>query len=161
MAPGGTGGFVTTWSDVRNGASNPYWIYMQRLDGSGVPQWTTDGVPVRTTMGISLPVVVAQTWDGSTGWVMAWHDNYPLSSSPTQVYVQRMNPDGTPAWAPTGVQISTAANTRVEPRLVIAGSGTVLAVWQDYRSGTQNDIYASRLLPDGTIPVTLSGFSLE
>lgn len=161
MVPDGMGGFFTIWNDVRYAASNQYWIYMQRVNGSGVPQWTADGVAVRSTQGIILPDAVSQSWAGTAWCVLAWDDEFPLPTDPTQVYVQRMNTDGTKGWTADGVEVSTASNYRSVPRLVPSASGSVLAVWEDNRNGADYDLYASRLLPDGTLPVVMTRFSLE
>src|SRR5436309_2527783 len=46
MVSDGSGGLVLTWSDYR--VVNASDIYAQRLDAAGVPQWTTNGVPLST-----------------------------------------------------------------------------------------------------------------
>lgn len=44
--PDGAGGAIVAWQDYRNGATGD--IYVQRVDASGLPQWTADGVAVCT-----------------------------------------------------------------------------------------------------------------
>ena len=42
----GSGGTIITWEDKRSGAN--YDIYAQRVDSSGIPQWTANGIAVCT-----------------------------------------------------------------------------------------------------------------
>jgi len=48
------------------------------------------------------------------------------------------------AWAPNGVPVCTVAGNRFAPQLVADGSGGVIFVWEDYRSGFYEH-YAQRL----------------
>lgn len=58
----GSGGAILTWDDSRSGISR---IYAQRLNASGVPQWTANGVPVTNSpSGQARSVVVS---NGSAG----------------------------------------------------------------------------------------------
>jgi hypothetical protein len=42
----GAGGTIVTWYDFRNGTN--YDIYAQRVNASGIPQWTANGVALCT-----------------------------------------------------------------------------------------------------------------
>src|SRR5207244_254204 len=46
IAPDGSGGGVIVWEDERVGPPGYADIYARRINGSGVPQWATDGVLV-------------------------------------------------------------------------------------------------------------------
>ncbi|MFZ1319614.1 MAG: hypothetical protein WAQ56_09945, partial [Candidatus Nitrotoga sp.] len=48
----GSGGAIITWQDYRGGATAD--IYAQRIDASGVVQWTADGVAISTAVGEQL-----------------------------------------------------------------------------------------------------------
>jgi hypothetical protein len=69
MVADGDGGAVVAWMDYRNGNED---IYAQRIDGTGVLQWTTDGVPVCTNTEWQENLSVAP--DGDGGVVAAWTD---------------------------------------------------------------------------------------
>ena len=45
VASDGLGGAIIAWRDLRSGLGD---IYARRVDGSGTPQWTTDGVAICT-----------------------------------------------------------------------------------------------------------------
>jgi hypothetical protein len=88
MLADGAGGAIITWSDMRNGASNTD-IYAQRIDASGVVQWTANGVAVSTATGSqTAPQIVT---NGTGGAIIAWRDTRnPVPS----IYGQRVNANG-------------------------------------------------------------------
>jgi hypothetical protein len=67
----GSNGAVICWRDFRNGSTNAD-IYAQRLDASGLAQWTLDGVAVSTATGNQQDAYIAG--DGSGGGIIAWVD---------------------------------------------------------------------------------------
>src|SRR5262249_13908135 len=46
MVADGAGGAIVTWLDFRNLSLTSQDLYAQRINASGTPLWTTDGVPV-------------------------------------------------------------------------------------------------------------------
>jgi hypothetical protein len=82
----GSGGAIVTWEDYRG---INYDIYAQRIDASGVIQWTAGGIGVCTAENTqSLPEIGS---DGSGGAVLAWQD---YRSGTSDIYVQRLNASG-------------------------------------------------------------------
>jgi len=56
------------------------------------------------------------------------------------------------AWAPNGTPLCTASGAQQSPTSASDGSGGMIVAWQDRRRGASlNDIYATRVLGDGTI----------
>jgi hypothetical protein len=83
----GAGGAIITWDD---GRSDSYDIYAQRINASGVVQWTADGVAICTaTNAQSYPTIVS---DGAGGAIITWFDERSGSSD---IYAQRVRSDGT------------------------------------------------------------------
>src|SRR6059036_624922 len=65
----GAGGAIVTWQDLRSGRGD---IYAQRVNADGVPQWTADGVALRTAAHHQdQPQITA---DGAGGAIVTWHD---------------------------------------------------------------------------------------
>lgn len=94
--------------------------------------------------------------DGEGGTIVVWNDyrSYdPLSAAPHKIniYAQRLNSRGKIIWNADGVPISTAAGGQYFPQLVSDGSGGAIVVWQDYRSGSNSDIYAQRISRSGAV----------
>ena len=79
----GAGGLLAVWRDLRFGPD--YDLYAQRLSGAGVPQWTTDGLAVRSGSNDHATVVVAP--DARRGFVAAF-SNY------ADVHAQRIDVHG-------------------------------------------------------------------
>src|SRR5678815_1893484 len=71
------GGAIVVWRDYRGGTGD---IYAQRVDASGNPQWTANGIGVcLETHAQDWPTIVS---DGVGGAIVAWEDgrNYPFSN---------------------------------------------------------------------------------
>ena len=52
---------------------------------------------------------------------------------------------GESLWDINGVAICTVADTQCNPQLVNDGFGGLVIIWDDYRSGTNYDIYAQSI----------------
>jgi len=137
----GVGGALLTWHDGRSGELD---VYAQRVDATGLAQWTSDGEPVCTaTAEQYYPVIVS---DGAQGAIVAWYDlrgTYGL-------YIQRLNSSGVRQWNPQdGVLICNTANG---PYLLVSmvsdGAGGAILSWYDNRNGN-DDIYAQRVNASG------------
>ena len=149
----GAGGAIFVWEDYRSNFS--YDIYAQRINGSGVAQWPTDGVPICTLTSDQYFPTVAP--DGSGGAFIAWQD---YRSGPADIYIQRVNSAGVPQWTNQGVQICGAMNTQYYARVVADGAGGAIVVWQDLRNGVNYDIYAQRVNSAGVPQWTANGVPL-
>ncbi|MDH5271242.1 MAG: hypothetical protein OEY32_15105, partial [Candidatus Krumholzibacteria bacterium] len=153
IASDGAGGAIVAWQDLRSGTS---WdVYARRVNSTGTPQWTANGVAVCALAGLSAnsPVVVA---DGAGGAILAWTDS---RAGNADIYVQRLNASGTPQWAANGVAMCSAANTQAGARIASDGAAGAIVAWEDARSGTY-DIYAQRVLSAGSMAWTANGNAL-
>ncbi len=146
----GSGGAVVSWRDARNGVD--YDVYAQRVNASGVVQWTANGVAIATQPGDqTIPDI---TTDGAGGAIIAWFDR--RSSPDADVYAQRVSAAGVPLWADDGVSISSVAGVQRNPELVPDGAGGAFISWWDSRSGNF-DIYAQRVSSTGVPQWTVNG----
>jgi len=136
IASDGSGGAIITWMDYRSGSA--FDVYAQRVNTSGVPEWTADGVAICTAVGDqNAPAIVS---DGSGGAIITWMD---LRGSDYDMYVQRVNTSGLPQWTADGVAICTTIGDTYYPTIVSSGSGGAIITWQDLRSPSSGyDIYA-------------------
>lgn len=80
--------------------------------------------------------------DGAGGAFVVWTDN---RGAKPLVYAQRVDANGIPLWAPNGVPMTNTPNDQLAPAITTDGAGGIIVCWRDYRSGTNNDIYAQRL----------------
>jgi len=149
----GSGGTIITWEDYRGGTH--YDIYAQRVDSSGVPQWTANGVAVCTAFDDQYdPVIVS---DGSGGAIITWED---WRTSSPDIYAQRVDSSGVPQWTANGVAVCTASDDQRDPVIVSDGSGGAIIIWEDARSGTVYKIYAQRVDLSGVPQWTANGVAV-
>jgi hypothetical protein len=146
MIPDGIGGATVAWQDNRTGTN--FNIYAQRVNGTGVTQWTVNGVAVSAVQDDQLaPTIVS---DGGTGAILTWYDGRFLASG-DDIYAQRINALGTSQWTPDGRAVCTVANDQQLPTIAADGAGGAFVCWQDLRSGTNTDIYMHHLDPNGQV----------
>jgi len=146
-----SGGAIITWQDSRNGSGNID-IYAQRINASGVIQWTTEGVAISNASGNQTEQQIVS--DGSGGAIITWSDK--RLSGNLDIYSQRIDSSGVIQWTVNGVAISNASGHQWNPQIVSDGSGGAIITWQDEQSGT-NDIYAQRINSNGVVQWTTNG----
>ena len=154
----GLGGAIITWFDNRDFATNGSTqdVYAQRVNASGVIQWTIDGAAICTAPNNQeFPTA---TSDGSGGAIITWRDI--RNGSNFDIYGQRISAAGAVQWTSNGVAICTAANTQFYPFGVPDGSGGAVIMWQDFRNGSNHDVYAQRISGGGTVQWTSDGVIL-
>ena len=147
----GLGGVLITWVDERGTDAD---IYAQRLNASGVAQWTANGVALCTATGVQeTPAVVS---DAQGGALVVWRDD----RSGVDIYGQRVNELGAAQWTANGVAISTAAGNQDAPTVIADGNGGMFVAWNDARNGA-SDIYAQRLSGAGAALWTAGGAAIS
>jgi hypothetical protein len=138
------GGAIVTWYDYRTGGSSD--IYAQRVNASGAPQWTADGVALCVISGVqAFPTIVP---DGAGGAIVSWQDS---RSGTADVYAQRVDALGVRQWTANGIALSAAAGDQRNPMIVSDGAAGAIVTWMDIRSGAA-DIYAQRVFASGSVP---------
>jgi len=148
----GAGGAIITWYDYRTGKSD---IYARRINANGAVQWTAYGQAICTAdNNQEYPTIVS---DGAGGAIITWMDyrggNY-------DIYAQRINADGAVQWTANGVAISTETDNQRYADVVFGAGlfgGEAIITWQDFRSGTDYDIYAQRINLAGVVQWTTNG----
>ncbi|HET6350386.1 MAG TPA: T9SS type A sorting domain-containing protein, partial [Candidatus Krumholzibacteria bacterium] len=142
-------GTIVLWNDDRDSGTTGTDIYAQRMDASGSPQWTTDGVAVCTAP--YQQVFARMTPDGNGGVVAAWMDTRSDGIN-YDIYAQHVNAAGTMLWTTNGVALCTVLNGQDFPTVVTDGFSGAIVAWQDFRSSNTWDIYANRVTQGGVIP---------
>jgi predicted lipoprotein with Yx(FWY)xxD motif len=149
----GAGGAIVIWEDLRNGL---YDIYAQRIDSSGSPLWTSDGAAIVTATGNQGgPRLVS---DGTGGAIMVWADG--RSGTDYHIYAQRIDGSGALQWAADGIPICTASFGQTNPEIASDGVGGAIMVWEDGRSGIENNVYAQRVNDSGIVQWTSDGVAI-
>ena len=149
----GAGGAIVAWHDNRPTAAAGGVCYAQRLNASGAPQWTPDGVALSTTGDPGLPVIAP---DGAGGAFVAYAGD---GSSPR---VQWVNAAGAPQWGADGTQLSftTSARDLAITRDLNGGGGAIVSWRQDNATGGTSDVVVQRVSSAGVIQWGASGITV-
>ena len=139
----GNGGAIITWEDYRSGSN--YDIYAQRIDSNGVVKWINNGTSICSESDNQRsPKIIS---DSEGGAIITWYDY--RSGSDYNIYAQRVDPNGTVRWISNGEIICSATDTQNYPQICSDGAGGAIITWNDYRSGSNWDIYAQRVDSEG------------
>ena len=106
------GGAIIAWHDGRN----PGDIYAQRINASGVVQWTANGVEICTGVDMSSFSPISITSDGHDGAIITWTDYSGSYGSYPDIYAQRINNNGEVEWPARGVAICSEISWQNDPR---------------------------------------------
>ncbi|MFN0158370.1 MAG: hypothetical protein ACKVRP_09910 [Bacteroidota bacterium] len=141
VAADGANGIVVAWTDERTGDAD---VFAQRLDSSGLPLWTSNGVGVVTIPEAHiLPTIIS---DGNYGAIIAWDD---WRSTDQQIYTQRLDSIGTPLWQMNGRYISDLVGNQLKTTMISDGQGGAIFAYQGNFLGDGIDIYAERIDGNG------------
>lgn len=145
----GTGLLGFAWDDGRQSGKTR--VYAQIIDNTGKKSWAADGVAVSSRTGDQVTPSI--TTDGNGGVIVSWEDK-TRGALESDIYAQRLSATGTALWPGTGVAVGTAARMAQVPSMLSDGQSGAIVTWEDYRASFSNpEIYASRILADGTFPV--------
>jgi hypothetical protein len=155
LIPDGSGGAIITWSDKRNGVD--YDVYAQRINASGVPQWTANGILISGTVGNQRYGKIAA--DGAGGAYIVWEDK--RGGLAYDVYAQRINAAGTAQWTANGVAVCTADSSQTSIDITSDNISGTIATWRDKRSGLYHDVYAQKINSNGTMAWAANGIAIS
>jgi len=143
----GSGGAFVAWLDFRPITSAD--IYAQRLDPSGMPQWTAGGRHVCNADDHQYNFHIA--YDGFGCMVAAWVDR---RHSPYEIRAQRMNTDAALQWAEDAL-LGYPSNDLRNVRVVVHPGATVrssrVSVVYDSYASLEFETYLQRLTLDGAV----------
>ena len=154
IASDGSGGAIIAWADFRD-VSQLYQIYAQRINSSGVVQWTTNGVRIcNITDGQYTPTILS---DGSGGAIITWHDFRGIVAQ-TNIYAQKINSSGEVLWAENGVAICNATGEESHLTMVSDGFGGAIITWEGWRQvPSETNIYAQKIDSAGVMHWLVNG----
>lgn len=127
----GAGGAIIAWTDFRNvdfGSNDAVVvidIFAQRVNGSGLAQWASNGISISRPVTDVSRLVMAT--DNNGGAIISWMDGRH------EVYAQGINANGTLKWQEKVIATDVAVQV-VSPAIVSDGSGGAIITWSDYRN---------------------------
>ncbi len=123
-------------------------------------QWNPDSTqnnPVVTGSNTTSKNNLVSASDGNGGMYIAWEDSRTTATTGSDIYLQKLNADGTVAFTQSGLLITNSLNSQTNISIVADGSGGVVLVWQDARDNNRTDIYGQRITSAGTNVWTAGG----
>ncbi|SEP55245.1 T9SS type A sorting domain-containing protein [Flavobacterium urocaniciphilum] len=153
----GSNGAIITWQDSRNGNFD---IYAQRVNSSGIIQWTNNGVAICTAPDSqSYPSIIS---NNNGGAIITWSDGRNSSTSAYDIFAQCINSNGIVQWAVNGVTICASSNDQDSPELVSDGNNGAIITWTDYRiTANSADLYAQRISSNGIVQWAANGIAIS
>ncbi len=135
---------LMVWSDTRTGDRD---VFAQLIepDGDFAPGWPVHVVNFPYRQEDPEPIVATD------GFIIAWID-FRFDST-GDVFAQKLNYAGTKLWAPEGVVVDTHNTSMVNEttlRGASDGAGGAIVAFEDTRRGDAGDIFAQRILSNGT-----------
>jgi len=151
MISDGAGGAIIIWEDRRTERD----IYAQHFNTNGAAQWTADGISICNATGIQTdPQLVTRVSGGAT---ILWTDF--RNNSQDDIYAQAISLAGTDILTTNGIPVANEAHSQSAAQLISDGANGAIIAWQDLRTTTDYDIYSSKLLASGTLPLKLISFT--
>ena len=125
-------------------------IYCTKIDAEGQRLWGDErGVPVCVVPGIQENVRIVH--DGQGGCIIAWLDK--RGGDPNNIYAMHITAHGEPdpGWSLNGNVVVAAAGEQASHTADVDGVGGMIIGWKDGREVGNSDIWAQRILADGTL----------
>lgn len=118
--------------------------YLQKIDRDGAAQWPDSGIVVYPKMTVNQSALIS---DGAGGMIVVWSDN---RTGAYDVYVQRVNAQGTLLWGDDGVPVCAAPGIQFTARIASDGAGGAFLTWWDRRD-ENNHVYLQHVDGSGTL----------
>ena len=134
---------------------------VEPLNDPIISGWEPNGTVICDASGTQSEPKVSR--DGEGGVIIVWEDR---RSGPDpdddELYVQRIDENGTIKWDVNGVLINSIDATVARAQICSDGNGGAIIVWEDWRNGPPyNDIYAQRVDENGTVKWTTNGIAIS
>ncbi len=150
----GAGGAIISWQDRRDQGSTEYDVYAQKINSTGVTQWTANGTLICNALNWQDYAKIIS--DGAGGAIITWHDS---RNPDLDIYAQRVNSTGFTQWTANGTLICNATGNQGSSQMITDGLGGAIIVWEDLR-GVDRDIYAQKINSAGITQWTTNGTAI-
>jgi len=155
IASDGSGGAVFVWEDSSGEGMQ---VLAQRINQIGEMVWGEGGVSITSIISEKeRPKLIN---DGTGGFIVAWTDITSATGFDENVYVQKLDSDGSRLWGDTGILIYDNPEMQSDLQLTGDGSGGCVIAWKDTRRTSNSGIFAQRisaagepLWQDGGVPL--------
>lgn len=145
----GSDGFYIAWHDDRDNNQRAS-IFVQHVNSSGVPQYTTNGVEVSAASAMNhyYPKLALPT--GSTDVYVYWNEMNALQTQ-WGIFGQKINSSGITQWGSNGMTFIPVSATNVYPYEARKSPTDMILVYEEYANAINGQIKAMRISPSGTL----------
>jgi len=120
------GGCYISWYDNFSGN---YDIYLQRLDGNGVPQWADNGLLVSDKPQETWVTDYDLACDAANHAIVVINDI--RDGSDRDIFAYRISPAGEFVWGADGLTLSDNDGFEPDPRVTVTSEGNLVFAWQE------------------------------
>lgn len=150
----GSEGAIIAWFEPRNIGKNV--IFLQKVNSSGVVQWTANGVSVGIVEEHHQHGSPQLTTDGAGGAIVAWQDWRKVDGNDViSIYAQRISSAGAIMWGTGGAQVTNQSISNLS--IASDNNGGAIVAWDFYVNDTRRDIYIQRISSSGSQLWTTNG----
>jgi len=114
-------------------------------------QWVPDGRSLCSAASPQDSPSLVQ--DGAGGAIVVWRDERNSLATGPDIYAIGVTRAGAffAQWPTDGVPLCTATDLQESPKAVADGLGGAIAVWNDYRTDSFGDLYATKIQYNGMV----------
>ncbi|UCE18504.1 MAG: dockerin type I repeat-containing protein [Gemmatimonadota bacterium] len=145
------------WVDQRSEGSPLGDIYVQRLNGDGLVQWSVDGEPICEAAGSQFSPLLRH--DAAGGVFALWGDQRTGS---VEIYAQRLDPTGAVQWETTGFVVIAGISGNASHLNVMSDTDGAIIVWEDGRRGSLGTyVFAQKVDREGLVSWGDNGIGVD
>jgi hypothetical protein len=131
---------IISWVEYRNNVSH---VFLQKINSSGVIQWSSLGLPISTNLNDKdLHRVIS---DGNGGAIIAWEEEISVNY---RVLTQKISSLGVRMWGNEGVFVNNIPSGRQHQVRIVPHGNEIVITWIDNRNN-YFDLYAQKFNSDG------------
>lgn len=137
---------VIAWIDFRNEEAGD--VYCQKLNSQGELLWDETGVPLCLSEDVQITLNIVN--DTAGGAYILWYDH--RNPGGVDIYGTHILSTGELAtgWSVNGNPLAAESGNQDQHTFWADGTGGAILVWHDTREATDPNIYAQRIMPDGS-----------
>ena len=137
----GAGGLCVAWEDSRKNSAGID-VYAQRVDGTGVVRWGSDGLSLTTALNHQMNVRVVA--DGGGGVIASWTDTRNDPPNGYDIYAQHIDGQGITRGQVSGTLAGSSPPHGLDASTVeLDGAGGAVVVWTDNNEARARNIPAA------------------
>jgi len=140
-----SGATFLVWSDRKpsNSFTN---IYAQKLDENGIKLWGQDGVALAANLEWQYSHQIIS--DEMGGAIVVYEADRSTSPSYYNLFVQRLDPNGSNMWDQAGIVISSTSGEKQAIGIISSDSNSYIIGWNDDTNGA-TEVFSQRVDGEG------------